>query len=117
MRHLNDYRKLGRTSSHRKALLKNLSISLIKYEKIQTSLVKAKELKSYIEKLITHAKIGDSNSHRVIFSKLQSKAATKKLIFDISSRYKERNGGYTSLHRTIIRRGDACKMAIIEFVK
>lgn len=117
MRHSNDYRKLGRTSSHRKALLKNLSISLIKYEKIQTGLYKSKELQSYIEKLITQAKVGDSNSHRLIFAKLQDKFATKKLVTEIAPRFKERNGGYTSIHRTQNRRGDAAPMAIIELVK
>lgn len=117
MRHGNDYRKLGRTSSHRKALLKNLSISLIKYEKIQTGLFKSKELQSFIEKLITQAKVGDSNAHRQVFSKLQDKVATKKLISEIAPRYAQRSGGYTSIHRTIIRRGDAAPMAVIEFVK
>lgn len=117
MRHSNDYRKLGRTSSHRKALLKNLSISLIKYEKIQTGLFKSKELQSYIERLITQAKVGDSNAHRLVFAKLQDKFATKKLVTEIAPRFKERNGGYTSIHRTQNRRGDAAPMAVIEFVK
>ena len=117
MRHGNDYRKLGRTSSHRKALLKNLSISPLKYEKIQTGLFKSKELQSFIERLITQAKVGDSNAHRQVFAKLQDKAATKKLIAEIAPRYAQRNGGYTSIHRTIIRRGDAAPMAVIEFVK
>lgn len=117
MRHSNDYRKLGRTSAHRKALLKNLSISLIKYEKIQTGLFKSKELQSYIEKLITQAKVGDSNSHRLIFAKLQDKFSTKKLVTEIAPRFKERNGGYTSIHRVNNRRGDAAPMAVIEFVK
>lgn len=117
MRHGNDYRKLGRTSSHRKALLKNLSIALIKYEKIETGLFKSKELQSFIEKLITQAKAGDSNAHRQVFAKLQDKIATKKLILEIAPRYTQRNGGYTSIHRTALRRGDAAPMAVIEFVK
>ncbi len=117
MRHYNDYRKLGRTSSHRKALLKNLSISLIKYEKIETGLFKSKELQSYIEKLITQAKVGDSNAHRQVFAKLQDKVATKKLVSEIAPRFATRNGGYTSIHRSTFRRGDAAPMAIIEFVK
>lgn len=117
MRHANDYRKLGRTSSHRKALLKNLSISLIKYEKIETGIMKAKELQSYIEKLVTQARVGDSNTHRLVFAKLQDKMATKKLINEIAPRYKDRNGGYTAIYRTIVRRGDASQQAIIEFVK
>ena len=118
MRHLNDYRKLGRTSSHRKALLKNLSISLIAHEKITTGLFKAKELQSYIERIITTAKGDDkSNAHRQIFTKLQDKAATKKVITEIAPKFANRNGGYTSIHRVQNRRGDAAPMAIIEFVK
>lgn len=117
MRHSNDYRKLGRTASHRKALLKNLSIALIKYEKIQTGLFKAKELQSYIERIITQAKVGDSNAHRQIFAKLQDKVTTKKVITEIAPKFANRNGGYTSIHRVQNRRGDAAPMAIIEFVK
>lgn len=117
MRHLNDYRKLNRTSSHRRALLKNLAISLIKYEKIQTGLFKAKELQSYMDRLITYAKKDSNYSHRLVFSKLQDKLATKKLVNEIASRYIDRHGGYTSIHRTYTRRGDACKMAQIEFVR
>lgn len=117
MRHGNDYRKLGRTSAHRKALLKNLSIALIAHEKIETGLFKAKELQSYIERIITQAKVGDSNAHRLIFAKLQDKAATKKIIAEIAPKFASRNGGYTSIHRTQNRRGDAAPMAIIEFVK
>lgn len=116
MRHFNDYRKLNRTSSHRKALLKNLAISLIKYEKIHTGLFKAKELQSYIDRLITYAKKSNDYSHRLVFSKLQNKLATKKLVNDIANRYSDRNSGYTSIHRTSTRRGDACKMAYIEFI-
>ncbi|RAX53039.1 50S ribosomal protein L17 [Helicobacter sp. 16-1353] len=117
MRHNNDYRKLGRTSAHRKALLKNLSIALIKYEKIETGLFKAKELQSYIERLITKARVGDSNAHRQVFSSLQDKATTKKLLSEIAPKFAGRNGGYTSIHKTRNRRGDASPMAIIEFVK
>lgn len=116
MRHKHGYRKLGRTSSHRKALLKNLSIALITHEKIETGVFKAKELQSYIEKLITTARSGDFNSHRAVFACLQDKVATKKLIAEIAPRYKERNGGYTKIHRTRIRRGDASMMALIELV-
>lgn len=117
MRHANDYRKLGRTSSHRKALLKNLAIALIKYERIQTGLFKSKELQSFIERLITHAKAGDSNAHRLIFAALQDKASTKKLVSEIAPRFSERKGGYTAIHRSAQRKGDAAQMAIIEFVK
>ncbi len=116
MRHGHDYRKLGRTSSHRKALLKNLSIALIEHGKIETGVFKAKELQSYIEKLITIARVADFNTHRAVFAALQHKAATKKLITEIAPKYQERNGGYTRIQRTRIRRGDASVMAVIEFV-
>ncbi|WP_394955095.1 50S ribosomal protein L17 [uncultured Helicobacter sp.] len=116
MRHNNGYRKLGRTSAHRKALLKNLAIALIKYEKIETSVFKAKELQSYIEKLVTAARVEDLNTHRFVFAYLQDKESTKKLIGQIAPKYKERNGGYTRIQRTRLRRGDASQMAIIEFV-
>lgn len=116
MRHKHGYRKLGRTSSHRKALLKNLSIALITNGKIETTLPKAKELRSFFEKLLTKAKVGDYNTHRAIFAALQDKAATKKLIEEIAPEYRERNGGYTRIVRTRIRRGDAAEMAFIELV-
>lgn len=116
MRHRHGYRKLGRTSSHRKALLKNLAIALIKYGKIETGVFKTKELQSYIEKLITVARTEDFNTHRYVFSYLQDKLATKKLITEIAPKYVDRNGGYTRIQRTRIRRGDASQMATIEFV-
>ncbi len=116
MRHRHGYRKLGRTSSHRKALLKNLSIALIQNGKIETTLPKAKELRSYIEKLITKARVGDANAHRAVFAALQDKESTKKLVNEIAPEYKGRNGGYTRIIRTRIRRGDAAEMAFIELV-
>ena len=116
MRHRHGYRKLGRTSSHRAALLKNLSISLIEHGKIETTAIKAKELRSYIEKLITIAGKSDSNAHRAVFAALQSKEATKKLVNEIAPTYVERSGGYTRITRTRIRRGDATTMAFIELV-
>ncbi len=116
MRHKHGYRKLGRTSSHRKALFKNMSIALIKSGKIETTVPKAKELRSYFEKLITKARIGDFNAHRVIFASLQDKECTKKLIEEIAPKYKDRKGGYTRITRTRIRRGDAADMAFIELV-
>ena len=116
MRHRHGYRKLGRTSSHRKALLKNLSIALIKSGKIETTVPKAKELRSYFEKLITKARVGDFNAHRAIFAALQDKESTKKLLNEIAPEYKDRKGGYTRITRTRIRRGDAAEMAFIELV-
>lgn len=116
MRHRHGYRKLSRTSAHRAALLKNLSIALIENEKIETTVAKAKELRSHIEKLITVAGKGDSNSHRAVFAALQSKEATKKLVDEIAPKYAERAGGYTRVTRTRIRRGDATTMAFVELV-
>ncbi len=116
MRHKHGYRKLGRTSSHRAALLKNLSIALINSGKIETTLEKAKELRKYFEKLLTAAKKGDSNAHRVVFASLQNKEATKKLVNEIAPQYIERNGGYTRIIKTRMRRGDAASMAFIELV-
>jgi len=116
MRHRHGYRKLGRTSSHRAALLKNLSIALIKHEKIETTVEKAKELRRYFEKLLTTAKKGDFNAHRAVFASLQDKESTKKLIEEIAPRYNERNGGYTRIIKTRTRRGDAASMAFIELV-
>lgn len=116
MRHKMVNRKLGRTTSHRLALFKNLSLALIQFEKIETTLPKAKELRSYFDKLVTAAKKGDFNAHRAVFAKLQNKEAVKKLMNDIAPRYTERNGGYTTLVKTGKRRGDAADMAILELV-
>lgn len=116
MRHKHGYRKLSRTSSHRKALLKNMAIAIIEREKIETTVPKAKELKRYIEKLVTSARNADLNTHRYVFAALQSKEATKKLINEIAPKYEDRNGGYTSIVKTRIRKGDATPMAFISFV-
>lgn len=117
MRHKHGYRKLGRTSSHRAALLKNLTIALVNNGKIETTLPKAKELRSYVERLITKAKYDNFNIHRTVFAALQDKFATNKLVNEVAPRFKERNGGYTKIIKTRLRRGDAAKMAFIEFVE
>ncbi len=116
MRHKHGYKKLGRTSSHRAALLKNMAIALIKAEKIETTLPKAKALRSYFEKLLTKAKKGDFNSHRAIFASLQDKEATKKLVEVVAPKYVDRNGGYTRIIKTRTRRGDAAPMAFLQLV-
>ena len=116
MRHKHGYRKLGRTSSHRGALLKNMAIAIIKSEKIETTLPKAKELRGYVEKLITKAGKGDLNAHRVVFAVLQDKECTKKLVDEIAPKYVDRAGGYTRITKTRTRRGDAAPMAFIELV-
>lgn len=116
MRHNHGYRKLGRTSAHRKALLKNLAIALVENQKIETTVVKAKELQSYFEKLITKA-AGDSlNAHRAVFAHLQDKGATNKLVTEIAPKYIERKGGYTRIVKTRLRKGDAAPLAFIELV-
>jgi len=116
MRHKHGYRKLSRTSSHRKAMLKNMAIALIERERIETTVPKAKELKRYVEKLVTKARVADLNTHREIFKYLQHKESVKKIINEIAPKYKERDGGYTSVIKTRIRRGDATQMAYISFV-
>lgn len=120
MRHKHGYRKLGRASTHRAALLKNLTISIINVGKIETTLPKAKELRSYVEKLITTAlrrdeKGSDFNAHRAVFAKLQDKVATKKLVEQIAPKFADKNGGYTRILKTRLRKGDAAEMAFIEF--
>ena len=114
MRHGHGYRKLGRTSAHRSALLKNLAIAIIKSEKIETTLPKAR---SYIEKLITRARKGDSNAHRAVFASLQDKETTNKLVTELAPKFVGKNGGYTRIVKTRVRRGDAAEMAYIELIK
>ena len=116
MRHGHGYRKLGRTSYNRKALLKNLSIALIANGKIETTLPKAKELQSYFEKLLTKARANDAMAHRLVFSHFQHKESVKKLVKEIAPKYANKNGGYTRIIKTRLRVGDAALMAIIELV-
>ena len=117
MRHNHGYRKLGRTSSNRAALLKNLSIAIIKSGKIETTLPKAKELRSYFEKLVTRARKGDSEAHRAVFASLQEKESVKKLVSEIAPKCVGINGGYTRIIKTRVRKGDAAQMAYIELTK
>ena len=116
MRHGFANKKLNRNSEHRKALLKNMLNSLIKYEQITTTLPKAKELKPQIDKAITLGKKNNLQSKKNLFSKLESKASVDKLIKTLSQRYQKRNGGYSRVVRTGFRYGDAAPMAIIELV-
>jgi len=115
MRHKHGYRRLSRTSAHRAALLKNLSIALIKSGRIETTLPKAKELSRHFEKLITKASSGE-NAHRAVFALLQDKVCTNKIVIEIAPEYETRNGGYTRIIKTRMRRGDAAPMAFIELV-
>ncbi len=116
MRHKIGYRKLNRTSEHRKALFKNMLNSLIKYEQITTTLPKAKELKPKIDKVITLGKKNSLQSKKNLFSELQSKSSVEKLIKVLSQRYEKRNGGYSRLIRAGFRYGDDAPLAVIELV-
>ena len=116
MRHKFGYRKLNRTSEHRKALFKNMLNSLIKYEQITTTLPKAKELKPQIDKVITLGKKNSLHSKKDLFAELQSKTSVQKLIKTLSQRYEKRKGGYSRVIRAGFRYGDDAPMAIIELV-
>ena len=116
MRHGIKLRKLGRNSSHRKALLKNLTISLVEHEQIKTTVAKAKALKPVIERFITLAKKGDLHSRRLLLARIGSHNAVNKLINDIAERVKNRNGGYTRVLKCGYRYGDCAPMAIISLV-
>jgi large subunit ribosomal protein L17 len=117
MRHRNLKRKLNVDSSHRKALLSNLAISMIINRKINTTFPKAKELQKYLEKVVTIAKEDNLQSKRKVFKLIQNKQALNLLFKEISPPYKERYGGYTRVVKTGFRKGDAAPMAILEFVK
>ena len=116
MRHKIEYRKLNRSSEHRKALFKNMLNSLIKYEQITTTLPKAKELRPQIDKVITLGKKNNLQSKKSLFSELQSKSSVEKLLKILSQRYEKRKGGYSRVIRAGYRYGDAAPMAIIELV-
>ena len=116
MKHNITHKKLNRTSSHRKALLMNLSNALIKHEQIQTTLPKAKELRPFIEKVITLGKKGDLESRRKTISILQDEKMTKKVFDIIANRYKDRSGGYTRIIKLGNRFGDNAATAVIELV-
>jgi ribosomal protein L17 len=116
MRHKIGYRKLNRTSEHRKALFKNMLNSLIKYEQIITTLPKAKELKPKIDKVITIGKTTDLSNQKNLFSKLQDKNSVKKVFETLSKRYANRKGGYSRVLKAGFRTGDDAPMAVIELV-
>ena len=116
MRHLKSKRKLNKTSSHRKAMLGNMAVALIKHEQIQTTLPKAKELSPFVDKLITLGKKGDLASRKKAYSLLPEKQWTSKIFDELSERYKERDGGYTRVLKAGFRYGDSAPMAVIELV-
>ncbi|MBP1664695.1 MAG: ribosomal protein [Bacteroidetes bacterium] len=116
MRHNKKFNHLGRTSSHRKAMLANMAVSLIHHKRIATTLAKAKALRVYVEPLLTKSKEDSTNSRRVVFSYLKNKEAVTELFRDISVKIADRPGGYTRILRTGFRLGDNAEMCIIELV-
>ena len=116
MRHKMGYKKLNRTSEHRKALIKNMLNSLVKYEQITTTLPKAKVLKPQADKLITLGKKDSLQNIRRIISKLQDEGSASKVRKTLSKRYENRNGGYTRIIKAGFRYGDNAPMAVVEFV-
>jgi len=116
MRHGNKINHLGRTHSHREAMLKNMAISLIQYKRIETTLAKAKELRKYVEPLITKSKNDSTHSRRTVFSYLQDKEAIKTLFGEIAEKVATRNGGYTRIIKLGTRFGDNAEVALIELV-
>lgn len=116
MRHRKAGRKLGRTSSHRKAMFANMSAALIKHEQIVTTLPKAKELRPFVEKLITLAKRGDLHARRQAVAKVRDEAMVKKLFEVLGPRYQDRMGGYIRIMKAGFRYGDNAAVAVIEFV-
>ena len=116
MRHGNAHRKLGRTTAHRTAMFANMAASLIKHEQIVTTLPKAKELRPFVEKLVTLAKKGDLHNRRIAISRVRDVPQVAKLFSIIGPRYKGRNGGYIRVLKAGFRHGDNAAMAVIEFV-
>jgi large subunit ribosomal protein L17 len=116
MRHLKQGRKLGRTTAHRKALLRNLATALLEHERIITTEPKAKELRRVADKLVTLGKRGDLHARRQALQVVRSNAVVRKLFNEIAPRFAERKGGYTRVLRLGYRAGDAAAMAVIELV-
>lgn len=116
MRHRNKINHLGRTSSHRKAMLANMATSLIMHKRISTTLAKAKALRIYVEPLITKSKEDTTHSRRIVFSQVKNKFAVSELFREVSPKVANRPGGYTRIIKTGFRQGDAAEMCIIELV-
>jgi len=116
MRHAKKFNHLGRKTAHRKALLMNLSNSLIEHKRIFTTLAKAKALRMYVEPLITKSKTNDTHNRRTVFSYLKNKYAVTELFDVVAPKISERNGGYTRIIKTGFRQGDSADMAMIELV-
>jgi large subunit ribosomal protein L17 len=116
MRHGKKFNHLGRTASHRSALLSNMACSLIEHKRINTTVAKAKALRVYVEPLLTKAKEDTTHNRRVVFSYLQNKEAVAELFRTVAPKIAERNGGYTRIIKTGFRPGDAADTALIELV-
>ncbi len=124
MNHNKSYRKLGRRSDHRLAMMKNMTISLVKAERIETTVTRAKELRKFVEKVITLGKKANSSDdaarkihlRRQAFAFLRNEEAVAKVFKEIAPKYMDRNGGYTRIIKTDVRRGDSAELAIIELV-
>ena len=116
MRHRLRGRKLNRTTPHRKAMFANMAAALIKHEQIKTTLPKAKDLRPYVEKLITLGQRGDQHARRKVYAVLRNESATSKLFGPLAERYKERQGGYTRVLKAGFRYGDMAAMGVIELI-
>lgn len=116
MRHRHSGRYLGRNSSHRKALFKNMMVSLLKHEQITTTVAKAKELRSYMEPMITLAKTDSVHRRRIAFSRLRDREMVTKLFNEIAPHFKTRPGGYLRVLKCGFRKGDSAPLAIVELV-
>ncbi len=117
MRHRKAGRRLGRTSAHRQAMVRNMVTSLLDHERIVTTVAKAKEVRRVAEKMITLAKRGDLHARRQALAVVRDKRVVAKLFSDLRDQYMDRNGGYTRIIRTGYRAGDAAPMAILELVE
>ena len=116
MRHKYSGRKLNRTSSHRSAMFKNMMASLIEHEEIKTTVPKAKELRGFVERLITISKVDTVAKRRIVFSRIRSKEAVAKLFNDLGPRFQKRPGGYLRVLKCGYRAGDKAPMAIVQLV-
>jgi large subunit ribosomal protein L17 len=110
------YRRLGRRTDHRMAMLRNLTVSLIEHERIETTVPRAKELRKFVDRMITLGKKGELHNRRQANKFLRNQEALAKLFGELAPKYQERNGGYTRIIKTTVRRGDSAEMAIIELV-
>ena len=116
MRHGKKFNHLGRTASHRKAMLSNMAASLITHKRINTTVAKAKELKKYVEPLVTRSKVDSTHNRRMVFSYLQNKEAVTELFREVAVKVGDRPGGYTRIIKTGNRLGDNAEMCMIELV-